>query len=139
MAVKFLSVTAAAALACGAWKCVPRSGACANRRPAQPAWLVFEVPPVTDTATQLQQALAVFESDPTEQGIAVVHESLKQAERALAHLALRVAQTSGGARAEAEIERIELQRLRDATMARLAIRSMQMHTARGKASAETLL
>ncbi len=68
--------------------------------------------------TQLERVLAAYEWEPTGERAVDVWNAFASVDTRLAALKVEVAQRVGGPRAEAEIERIELQRVRDTQMER---------------------
>jgi hypothetical protein len=77
------------------------------------------VPPPSVPAS-LEMLVSRYEREPTPEAAAAVWASFSSAGEKIAHLKERVAHTAGGARAEAELERIELEHTCDAQFARFA-------------------
>jgi hypothetical protein len=68
----------------------------------------------------LESLVSQYEREPTPEAAAAVWASFSEAGDKVAKLKQRVAQTVGGVRAEAELERIELEHAYDAQLARFA-------------------
>ncbi|MHA3770079.1 hypothetical protein ACXR0O_00915 [Verrucomicrobiota bacterium sgz303538] len=76
--------------------------------------------------TPLSHAVTVYESEPTGEKAAEVWTAFARVDAKLVELKRLVAHRVGGRKAEAEIERIELQRLRDEQMTRFAKAQVRM-------------
>jgi hypothetical protein len=81
-------------------------------------------------SVQLNRALAAYEWEPTPDRAAAVWEALAEVDGRIGELKGVVSRNSGGVRAEAEIERIELERLREEQLVRFAGVQARLRTAR---------
>ena len=82
-----------------------------------------------DTETLLSRVVGLYEREPTSDRAAAVWEAFSELDTRLAELRLIVSSRAGGARAEAEVRRIELQRARDLEMTRFATTQARIKTA----------
>lgn len=96
---------------------------------ATPIALVPKVKQLAERVV-LSRAVAAYEWEPTGERAVEVWTAFAAVDEKLAELRRLVAQRSGGARAEAEIERIELQRTREEEMARFAKAQARIEYAR---------
>jgi acyl-CoA reductase-like NAD-dependent aldehyde dehydrogenase len=123
--VFLLAVSAATAASC---KKVPTA---AIRKATPPPVVVWESKPglTGEEELMLKRAVAAYEWEPTRERAAAVWDAFTQTDARLKELRLIVTSRAGGPRAEAELQRIELQRERDRQMARFAGVQIRMRTA----------
>jgi acyl-CoA reductase-like NAD-dependent aldehyde dehydrogenase len=97
---------------------------------APPIVLASKDSSATDIPTIITRLVAAYEWEPNAERAAAMWSGLERLDEKLRELRSTVAREAGGRRAEAEIERIELQRLRESTMARITSTQNRLKTTR---------
>lgn len=103
----------------------------ASARKATPPRVVLSppAPRLVQDEAMLTSVVVAYEAEPTSDRAAAVWEAFSEIDTRLAELKLIVSSRAGGTRAEAEVQRIELQRARDREMTRFAMTQARLKTA----------
>ena len=125
---KWIAVVLAASCTFGGCKKTPTAS---DSKAASPPVVVMptESSP-TDIPTAITRLIAAYEWEPNAERAAAMWSGLERLDEKLRELRTLVAREAGGRRAEAEIERIELQRLRDSAAARITRTQNRLKTTR---------